>query len=216
MAHLAKHLVDFVVAFFVLIGLSPVMVIIAVSVVIRLGRPILFTQVRPGRHERPFRMYKFRTMREAYDGHGRPLPDSERLTSLGRFLRSTSLDELPELINVLKGDMSLVGPRPLLMEYLPYYSARERRRFEVLPGITGWAQVTGRNNLPWDERLARDVWYVEHWSIWLDFKILWMTLFKVIRREHVQVDTSLTETHLAEERGTLLRGRLEAVDQRPE
>lgn len=150
-----------------------------------MGAPVLFSQTRPGRHGKPFKMIKFRTMRDAIDADGRPLPDAERLTKLGRFLRSSSLDELPELWNVLKGDMSLVGPRPLLMEYLPLYSEEQARRHEVRPGVTGWAQVNGRNAISWDEKFALDVWYVDNRSLWLDLKIIWLTLRKVVKREGI-------------------------------
>ncbi|MGJ0531801.1 sugar transferase [Methylocystis sp.] len=159
--------------------LFPVFLAVALLVRWKLGPPMLFTQVRPGLHGAPFRMYKFRTMRDARDAAGDLLPDGERLTSLGRFLRASSLDELPELWNVLKGDMSLVGPRPLLMEYLPLYSQEQARRHEVRPGVTGWAQVNGRNALSWREKFALDVWYVDNQSLALDLKILWLTLRKV-------------------------------------
>ncbi len=149
------------------------------------GRPIFFRQVRPGLNGKPFIMYKFRTMTNERDGDGNLLPDDRRLTSFGRFLRSTSLDELPELINVLKGEMSLVGPRPLLMEYLPLYSTEQFRRHEVKPGITGWAQVNGRNAISWEDKFKFDVWYVDNQSFWLDIKILWMTLVKVFKREGI-------------------------------
>lgn len=151
----------------------------------QMGSPVLFRQCRPGRFGRPFYMIKFRTMRDATDAAGRPLPDGERLTAFGRFLRSSSLDELPELWNVLKGDMSLVGPRPLLMEYLPLYSAEQARRHEVRPGVTGWAQVNGRNALTWEEKFRLDVWYVDNRSLWLDLRIIAMTVKKVIRRDGI-------------------------------
>jgi lipopolysaccharide/colanic/teichoic acid biosynthesis glycosyltransferase len=165
--------------------LAPLMLAIAVAVRVCLGRPVLFAQERPGLHGVPFRMVKFRTMRDALDAEGRPLPDGDRLTRLGTFLRSTSLDELPELWNVLRGDMSLVGPRPLMMEYLPLYSAEQARRHEVKPGITGWAQVNGRNALTWEEKFRLDVWYVDHASFWLDLKIMVFTLWKTIRRDGI-------------------------------
>lgn len=159
--------------------------LLCVMVRIFLGRPIFFRQTRPGLHGKPFQMLKFRTMTNERDEHGNLLPDAQRLTRFGRFLRATSLDELPELWNVLKGDMSLVGPRPLLMEYLPLYSERQARRHEVRPGITGWAQVNGRNALSWEEKFELDVWYVENRSFWLDIRILVLTLWKVIRREGI-------------------------------
>ncbi|GAB6187876.1 sugar transferase [Thermopirellula anaerolimosa] len=174
-----KRLLDIVGAATGLCLLAPLLLIIAVLVRRDLGRPVLFRQVRPGRGGRPFTMYKFRTMRDVCDAEGRPLPDAERLTPLGRLLRRFSLDELPELWNVLRGDMSLVGPRPLLMEYLPRYTPEQARRHDVRPGITGLAQVLGRNALPFSQRLALDVQYVDRFSLWLDAKILWWTLLKV-------------------------------------
>ncbi|MDP9349427.1 MAG: sugar transferase [Gemmatimonadota bacterium] len=175
-----------------LVVLSPVLAGVALAVRLSLGTPVLFRQVRPGRGGRPFTMYKFRTMRDARDARGEPLPDAERLTAVGRFIRSTSLDELPELVNVLRGDMSLVGPRPLLLEYLPLYTAEQARRHEVRPGITGWAQVNGRNALSWEEKFELDVWYVEHRSFWLDLKILLLTVVKVFAREGVSQEGQAT------------------------
>ncbi|MGI8691108.1 MAG: sugar transferase [Thermomicrobiales bacterium] len=195
-----KRALDLVITVPALIVLSPVMAAVAALVAWRMGRPVLFSQLRPGRGERPFAVYKFRTMKEAYDAAGRPLPDRERLTALGRFLRATSLDELPGLFNVVKGEMSLVGPRPLVTKYLPYYTERERTRCAVRPGITGWAQVNGRNDLPWDQRLACDAWYVAHCSPALDLRILGMTIVKVLRRANVQVDTAMNEPDLSVER----------------
>ena len=176
-----KRLFDFFVATLGLVLAAPVMLVLAVLIRVKLGAPILFRQVRPGLGTRPFTVYKFRTMRNALGSNGLPLADDLRLSRFGATLRKFSLDELPQLINVLRGDMSLVGPRPLLMEYLPLYSAEQARRHEVLPGITGWAQVNGRNALSWDEKFALDVWYVDHRSFVLDFKILWLTLLKVMR-----------------------------------
>lgn len=172
-----------------------------VALVIRwkLGRPVLFTQRRPGLYGNPFTMYKFRTMTNQRDAIGSLLPDVDRLTSFGRFLRSSSLDELPELLNVLKGDMSLVGPRPLLMEYLDRYSPKQARRHEVRPGITGWAQVNGRNALTWEARFELDVWYVDHVSLWLDLKILALTVWRVLRREGISQEGQAT---MQEFRGT--------------
>jgi sugar transferase EpsL len=161
------------------------MLLIAVLVRVLLGAPVLFRQQRPGYKGRPFHLYKFRTMTNARDAAGRLLPDRERLTPFGRFLRSLSLDELPEMFNILRGEMSFVGPRPLLMEYLPLYNAEQRRRHDVVPGVTGWAQIHGRNALDWPSRFALDVWYVEHWSLWLDVRILLMTLWKVLLREGI-------------------------------
>jgi len=180
-----KRLFDIVVASLALIVLAPLLAVIALAVRIGQGAPVLFQQVRPGLHGRPFRLYKFRTMRHATDAAGQPLSDAERLTRFGRWLRSTSADELPELWNVIRGDMSLVGPRPLLMEYLPLYTPTQARRHDVRPGITGWAQVNGRNALPWDERLALDVWYVENRSLRLDLRILRLTIGKVIARSGI-------------------------------
>jgi lipopolysaccharide/colanic/teichoic acid biosynthesis glycosyltransferase len=168
-----------------LVLLSPILLIVFCLIRFRMGYPVLFRQVRPGLHGTPFEMIKFRTMLDATDQQGNLLPDSERLTRLGRFLRSTSIDELPELWNVLKGDMSLVGPRPLLMEYLALYSPEQSRRHEVRPGVTGWAQVNGRNAISWDEKFALDLWYVDNRSLWLDLRIIWMTLQKVFRREGI-------------------------------
>ena len=180
-----KRVFDIFVAVLLLIILLPVFVIIAFKVKSKLGARVFFRQIRPGFLGEPFEIIKFRTMRDAVDSYGNVLPDSERLTSFGKFLRSTSFDELPELWNVLKGEMSLVGPRPLLMEYLPLYSAEQNRRHEVLPGITGWAQVNGRNAISWEEKLKMDVWYVDNRSFWLDIRILWLTILKVLSRENI-------------------------------
>jgi lipopolysaccharide/colanic/teichoic acid biosynthesis glycosyltransferase len=180
-----KRLTDVIGATLGLVLLSPVLLVIALLIRLTLGAPVLFRQFRPGRHARPFRLVKFRTMRDVVDERGYPMPDAERLTPLGRFLRSTSLDELPELWNVLKGEMSLVGPRPLLMEYLPLYTPQQGRRHEVRPGLTGWAQINGRNALSWEEKFALDTWYVENRSWWLDMKILWFTLRKVVACEGI-------------------------------
>lgn len=182
---LVKRLSDLILASLALILFSPLLLILSILVAIQNGFPILFRQKRPGLREETFTIYKFRTMREAIDADGQPLPDAQRMTRLGRFLRSTSLDELPELLNILKGDMSLVGPRPLLVQYLPLYSKQQARRHEVLPGLTGWAQIHGRNTLTWQEKFALDVWYVDHWTFWLDVKILALTFVKVLKREGV-------------------------------
>lgn len=181
----SKRLIDLVVSAVALIVLAPVLVLVAVLVRVTLGAPVLFRQQRPGLHGQPFTLYKFRTMTDARDAQGRLLPDAQRLTRFGRFLRSTSLDELPELFNVLKGEMSLVGPRPLLMEYLERYTPEQMRRHAVRPGITGWAQINGRNALSWEQKFALDVWYVDHRSFWLDMKILALTLWKIIKREGI-------------------------------
>lgn len=180
-----KRTLDLVLSTAALIVLSPVIGAVAVLVRLRLGTPILFRQQRPGLHGRSFVIYKFRTMTDRRDPSGAPLPDADRLTRFGRSLRSTSLDELPELLNVLKGDMSIVGPRPLLMQYLPRYSPEQARRHEVRPGVSGYAQVNGRNALTWERKLALDVWYVDHLSLWLDLKIIYLTILKTFRREGI-------------------------------
>ena len=174
-----KRLFDFTVAASLLLLLAPVMLFTALAVASTMGSPVLFRQVRPGLHGRPFAVFKFRTMRDALGPDGNPLPDAQRLTPFGATMRRLSLDELPQLINVLKGDMSLVGPRPLLMEYLPLYTPEQMRRHDVMPGITGWSQVCGRNAISWDEKFALDVWYVDHRSFWLDLRILFMTASRV-------------------------------------
>jgi len=180
-----KRLFDICLTAPALILLLPILLIISLFARIKHGSPVLFRQQRPGLHGKPFTLYKFRTMTNARDANGNLLPDADRLTSFGRFLRRTSLDELPELINVLKGDMSLVGPRPLLMQYMPYYTPREQLRHSVRPGITGLAQISGRNMVDWDSRLALDVEYVENWTLWLDIKILFKTVANVMRRSGV-------------------------------
>lgn len=177
---------------FGLLLLSPVIAIVAWQIRNKLGSPVLFRQIRPGLNGKSFEMIKFRTMRDAVDSKGNSLPDSERMTPFGSFLRSSSLDELPELWNVLKGDMSLVGPRPLLMEYLPLYSPEQYRRHEVRPGITGWAQVNGRNALSWEEKFKLDVWYVDNRSFWLDLKIIFLTIKKVLVRDGISADGEAT------------------------
>ena len=181
----AKRMFDVTIALMVLVLASPILLVTAALVRLRLGSPILFTQQRPGHHGRPFTLIKFRTMTDQRDAHGQLLPDADRLPRFGRFLRATSLDELPELWNVLKGEMSLVGPRPLLMEYIPRYTPAQMRRHEARPGITGWAQVNGRNALSWEEKFAFDVWYVDNHNLWLDLKIIWMTLRQVIKRDGI-------------------------------
>lgn len=182
---LLKRIFDLVASVLALLILAPVFLVLAVSIRLRLGSPVLFRQHRPGLYGRRFTMLKFRTMTDERGIDGYLLSDAQRLTKCGRILRNTSLDELPELWNVLKGDMSLVGPRPLLMEYLPLYTKEQARRHEVRPGVTGWAQVNGRNALSWNERFALDVWYVDNQSVWLDLKILFLTAWKVIRREGI-------------------------------
>jgi lipopolysaccharide/colanic/teichoic acid biosynthesis glycosyltransferase len=188
----AKRALDVAAAGAGLALLSPVLLGVSVAVRLSLGSPVLFRQTRPGLGGKPFEMLKFRTMRDAHDARGNPLPDAERLTPLGRFLRATSLDELPELVNVLRGEMSLVGPRPLLMEYLPLYTPEQARRHEVRPGITGWAQVNGRNALSWEEKFRLDVWYVDHRSFWLDLRILARTVAKVFAREGISQEGQAT------------------------
>jgi len=180
-----KRTFDLVLTVPALALLSPVLATTALLVRIKLGSPIFFRQQRPGLYGKPFTLLKFRTMTDACDSDGNLLPDEQRLTSFGQFLRRTSLDELPELFNVLKGDMSLVGPRPLLMQYLDRYTPQQMRRHEVKPGITGWAQVNGRNALTWEQKFALDVWYVDHLSLWLDLKIILLTIWKVLRREGI-------------------------------
>jgi sugar transferase EpsL len=182
---LSKRLFDLLITSLGLVILSPLLLALALSVWLVHGSPVLFRQKRPGYHSQPFMNLKFRTMTDECDARGNLLPDAERLTRLGRFLRSTSLDELPEMLNVLRGEMSWVGPRPLLMQYLERYSPEQRRRHDVLPGITGWAQVNGRNALTWEEKFRLDVWYVDHWSLGLDVKILLQTFWKVVRREGI-------------------------------
>ena len=180
-----KRLFDLILTIPALILLAPVLALVALLVRVNLGAPVLFKQQRPGRQARPFTIYKFRTMTDGRDARNRPLPDGKRLTPFGRFLRRSSLDELPELFNVLKGEMSLVGPRPLLMKYLERYTADQMRRHEVKPGITGWAQVNGRNKLSWPEKFNLDVWYVDHCSLGLDIKILAMTIWTILKREGI-------------------------------
>jgi len=184
-APISKRLFDLLAASLGLLVISPVLLAVAILVRIYHGSPVLFGQKRPGLHGQPFRIFKFRTMTDARAADGSPLPDEQRLTRLGRFLRASSLDELPELFNVLRGEMSLVGPRPLLMQYLERYSPEQSRRHDVLPGITGWVQVNGRNALTWEDKFRLDVWYVDHWSFWLDLKILFLTVSKVFKREGI-------------------------------
>ena len=187
-----KRVFDILIASILLILLLLPLFVLAAVIRVKLGAPILFSQIRPGLNGRPFKLYKFRTMTNALDADGKLLTDEDRLTPFGQLLRRTSLDELPELWNVLKGDMSLVGPRPLLMEYLPLYTQEQSRRHEVRPGITGWAQVNGRNLLSWDERFILDVWYVDHHSILLDIKILFITSKKVLKREGISAKGEAT------------------------
>lgn len=187
-----KRLIDVFASLWGLVLLGPLLLILAILVRLLLGSKVLFSQQRPGLHGKPFRIYKFCSMTDTRDEKGNLLPDEQRMTAFGKALRSSSLDELPELINVLKGDMSLVGPRPLLMEYLPLYSAEQARRHEVRPGITGWAQVNGRNAISWEEKFSLDVWYVDNHSFWLDMKILSMTFVKVFKREGINQEGQAT------------------------
>jgi sugar transferase EpsL len=189
---MSKRIFDFLLSGIALIILSPLLAVVALLVAINLGTPVFFKQTRPGHKGKPFNIYKFRTMREAFDAQGNPLPDHQRLTAFGKFLRSSSLDELPELWNVLVGQMSLVGPRPLRMDYLPRYSPEQARRHDVLPGITGWAQINGRNAISWDEKFKLDVWYVNHQNLLLDIKILGLTLLKVFKREGISAEGHAT------------------------
>ncbi len=180
-----KRLFDILISVVGILVLSPIFLVVAVLIAVKLGRPVFFTQERPGFRGEPFKMIKFRTMTNEKDKDGNLLPNEKRMTGLGSFLRSSSLDELPELFNVLKGDMSLVGPRPLLMAYMPYFTEWQNRRHKVKPGITGWSQVNGRNAIGWDKKLELDVWYVENQTFWLDLKILWLTIVKVLKREGI-------------------------------
>ncbi len=189
-----KRLFDVIFASLFLLLLSPILFIISILVRLFLGSPILFIQLRPGLNEKPFYLYKFRTMRDMRDKKNISLSDEQRLTKFGRFLRSLSLDELPELLNVIKGEMSFVGPRPLLMEYLAHYSAEQRLRHTVKPGITGWAQINGRNTVSWGKKFELDVWYVKHYSFLLDLKIIFKTVGKIIKREGIHADGSATMT----------------------
>ena len=189
-----KRILDIAIASTALILLSPVYFMVAHKVKKNLGSPVLFRQLRPGLHGKPFEMVKFRTMKDALDAQGNPLPDSERLTPFGKMLRATSLDEMPELWNVIKGDMSIVGPRPLLMEYLPLYNREQAKRHHVRPGITGHAQVNGRNAISWEKKFELDTWYVENQSLWLDFKIMLKTVKKVIAKDDISAEGEATMT----------------------
>lgn len=180
-----KSFLDRLVAAIALLIFSPIMLLVAIAIYMRMGSPILFTQLRPGKDGKIFTFYKFRTMTSDRDAQGNLLPDAQRLTPFGQFLRQTSLDELPQLWNVLKGDMSFVGPRPLIVKYLERYTPEQARRHQVKPGITGWVQVNGRNALSWEEKFKLDVWYVDNWTLWLDLKILFLTVFKVLQQEGI-------------------------------
>ncbi|NOH46595.1 sugar transferase [Vibrio rotiferianus] len=187
-----KRLFDLIASSAALILLSPIIILLFIKVRKNLGTPAIFSQTRPGLNGKPFRMFKFRSMRDAFDEEGNPLPDAERITDFGLKLRNSSLDELPELWNVLKGDMSLVGPRPLLMDYLPLYNAEQARRHEVRPGITGWAQINGRNTISWSEKFKLDVWYVDNKSLWLDLKVLFLTVKKVLVKDGISAEGHVT------------------------
>jgi lipopolysaccharide/colanic/teichoic acid biosynthesis glycosyltransferase len=187
-----KRGVDLMVSMILIVSVCPILLVTTIMIYFFLGRPILFQQIRPGLNGLPFKMYKFRSMKDSTDRSGNPLPDDERLTSFGKILRSTSIDELPALWNVLKGEMSLVGPRPLLMEYLPLYSDEQKHRHDIRPGITGWAQVNGRNALSWEERFKLDVWYVNNQTFWLDIKIILLTVKKVFMREDISAEGQAT------------------------
>jgi len=184
----AKRVVDLVLSFLGLIIFMPIMISIVIAILFFMDYPVIYTQLRPGKDGKPFRLYKFRTLSEQKDAEGEYLPDEKRLTSLGVFLRRYSLDELPELWNVIKGDLSIVGPRPLLMEYLDFYSPEQARRHTVKPGITGWAQINGRNAITWQEKFNHDIWYVDNWSLLLDLKIIILTLIKVLKREGITAE----------------------------
>lgn len=190
--HFSKRLFDIIFSLLAIIILSPILLLTSILVRILIGTPILFTQQRPGYKGRPFLIYKFRTMTNRLDSSGNLLPDAERLTPFGHFLRNLSLDEWPELLNILRGEMSFVGPRPLLMQYLPLYSPEQARRHDVIPGLTGWAQVNGRNTITWPDKFKYDVWYVDHWSFWLDIKIIFMTVIKVFKREGISQEGQAT------------------------
>lgn len=187
-----KRCIDVIGALAGIIVFSPIILVVFFIILFSMGRPVFFVHIRPGLRGRPFKMYKFRTMLDLRDANGDLLPDEQRLTRIGRILRATSFDELPEFWNVLKGDMSLVGPRPLLMEYLERYTPEQARRHDVKPGVTGWAQVNGRNAITWEEKFKLDVWYVDNWNIWLDFKILFLTVLKVLRREGISANNHAT------------------------
>ena len=187
-----KSIFDKTLALLLIILFSPIYIIVSLLIYTKMGSPILFRQKRPGYKEEIFGIYKFRTMTNDTDEHGNLLPDEQRLVGIGKFIRSTSLDELPQLFNVLRGEMSFVGPRPLLIEYLDLYNKTQKRRHDVKPGITGWAQVNGRNAISWEQKFEYDVWYVDHQSFWLDMKILWMTFLKVVQRSDISSNTSAT------------------------
>ncbi len=189
---LVKRFFDLLIAVPGLILVSPILALASLAILLQDGRPIFFRQARPGLNGEIFTVFKLRSMRNAADRHGKPLPDAQRLTRLGKFLRATSIDDLPNLLNVVRGEMSLVGPRPLLVQYLERYNQTQMRRHEVLPGITGWAQINGRNAISWEEKFTLDLWYVEHWSFWLDLKILLLTAWKVFKRDGINATGQAT------------------------
>lgn len=192
LAYALKRVLDSVFAAVAIVLLFPLFALVSAIVYFSIGKPVLFKQERPGKHGRIFKFYKFRTMTDQRDASGALLPDAQRLTPTGQFLRTASLDELPQLFNILKGEMSFVGPRPLLVEYLPLYSKEQSRRHSVTPGISGWVQVNGRNSLSWEEKFQLDTWYVDNWSLWLDLKIIFMTFFKVVKREGISQEGHVT------------------------
>ena len=194
LSRLIKSLVDRSLAAIVLIFLSPFIAILAIAIYFKMGSPVIFSQPRGGKKNSSFTFYKFRTMTDQKDSDGKLLPDMERLTPLGEFLRQTSLDELPQLWNVLRGDMSFIGPRPFIAAYLDRYTPEQSRRHDVAPGITGWAQINGRNSITWEEKFALDLWYIDNWSLWLDLKILYLTVFKIVSKEGVDEDRNTTST----------------------
>ncbi len=196
-----KRAFDFILALLLIILFSPIYIVVSLLIYFKIGRPILFCQNRPGLNEKIFTIYKFRTMSDEKDEDGELLSDDIRLGKLGKFIRSTSLDELPQLFNIIKGEMSFVGPRPLLVEYLPLYNDRQKKRHDILPGVTGWAQVNGRNAISWEQKFEFDIWYVENMSFWLDIKILWLTLLKVIKRSGISSSTSVTVEKFGETNG---------------
>mgnify|MGYP003298996539 CR=1 FL=1 len=187
-----KRVLDIVISVAALIVLSPVLLVVAILIRVKLGSPIFFVQERVGKNNKVFKMIKFRSMKDSRDKNGKLLSDDQRLTKFGRILRSTSIDELPELINIIKGDMSLVGPRALLTQYLPLYNEEQARRHDMLPGLTGWAQINGRNSITWGEKFKHDVWYIDNWSLWLDLKILFLTVYKVIKRDGINQSETVT------------------------
>lgn len=187
-----KRIFDILLSILLIVLFSPIYIIVSLLILLKMGSPILFKQQRPGLHEKIFEIYKFRTMTNEKDENGQLLSDDKRLVGIGKFIRSVSLDELPQIFNVLKGDMSFIGPRPLLIEYLTLYNEKQKKRHDVKPGITGWAQVNGRNAISWEQKFEFDIWYVEHHSFWLDMKILWMTFIKVIKRSDISSNTSIT------------------------